>query len=103
MTARDAIPPQKTPTPLQSDGHTADGNESTLDRVVSDQWNQNKDPLFTYDAVILAANGACRARVAGSNADDGDGRAAQSKKNGYITQDDTEKTQDSTSGGGAGL
>ena len=52
----------------------------------------------TYDVVVLAADSLGRARVAGADTDDGDGRAVEANEAGDGPEDDAEQTEQKVTG-----
>ena len=48
---------------------------------------------YTYEGVVLAADGAGVAGRAAANADDGDGRAVNTEEDVQVGQDDAEQTE----------
>ena len=56
----------------------------------------------TYNAVVLAANGASRAGAL-ARADDRDGRAVKTDLGGEVVEDDPEEREDGRGSSGVGL
>ena len=57
----------------------------------------------THDVVVLAAHCSGRALVAGSDADDGDGRAVEADEGVDALEDNAEQAEEERRGGTAGL
>ena len=58
---------------------------------------------MTYEAVVLAADGAGTAGVAAADTDGGDGRARQADKTANILDGDPDGAEDGRDSGGVGL